>query len=97
MINRLPPEPPHVPPIDSSFKVMFQNYLEHAYCGDVDKLPDHMVGQLRATFMAGCLMALGRTLHAITDNPSPQGAEKAIKAMRHELEAYSKQVEKGGL
>lgn len=93
MTNRLPPDLPPMPSIDSSFQVMFQNYLDHAYYGDVDKLPQNVVGQLRASFMAGCLMALGKTLSAIADDK----AGDAIEAMKDELDAYSKQVEKGVL
>ncbi len=101
MTNRLPPEhrtqPDEPPDFSASFEQSFRSYLEHAYFGQVHTLPEKMVGQVRASFMAGCVVCLGRTLCAITENPTPHGAEKAIKDIRDEIEAYAEKVRKGGL
>ncbi len=98
MINRLPPEqPPELPDFSVPFEESFQSYLQHAYFGQVHTLPEKMVGEVRAAFLAGCTICFGRTLNAITDNPTPFGAEKAIKDIRDEIETYAEKVRKGGL
>jgi len=89
------PEPPigH----NGTFDQNFQSYLEHAYYGQVDKLPKNMRGQLRAAFMAGCVVSLGRTLDAITAHPTPTGAEFAIRMIKDEIEVYAEKAKKGEL